>query len=99
MGLGAALAASGAMADAALVEKGRALFKEGAQPSCGICHALSDAGTEGAIGPNLDDLKPSMDQVRAATTQGVGVMPAFSETLSADDIEALAVYVTTVTAD
>ena len=31
--------------------KGRALFVE----SCGYCHTLSDAGTTGTIGPNLDD--------------------------------------------
>ena len=34
-------------------ERGRELFVQ----SCGSCHTLEAAGTQGAIGPNLDDLQ------------------------------------------
>ncbi len=27
--------------------------------NCGSCHTLADAGTDGSVGPNLDDLKPT----------------------------------------
>jgi sulfur oxidation c-type cytochrome SoxX len=37
-------------------QNGKQLFVKGAEnkPSCGSCHTLADAGTTGAIGPNLD---------------------------------------------
>ena len=76
---------------------GRTIFNETAVPNCAICHSLSDAGAEGEIGPNLDDFKPTADQVRAAVTSGIGVMPSFSETLSEAEIETVATYVAAVT--
>jgi mono/diheme cytochrome c family protein len=33
--------------------------------SCGSCHTLSDAGTTGAVGPNLDESRPSRELVVA----------------------------------
>jgi cytochrome c6 len=72
---------------------GRQLFTEDAQPACGICHTLQHAGTSGTVGPNLDALKPDRDKVAAAVRKGVGAMPAYAEQLSAQEIEALAVYV------
>ncbi len=72
---------------------GKTLFNASAVPACGICHTLADAGSAGEIGPNLDDLKPSVEQVRAAVTQGVGIMPAFSDSLSVEEIQTLAEYV------
>ncbi len=70
-------------------------FQEGGggMPACGICHVLAAAGTEGQVGPSLDDLKPDADRVRAALRDGVGVMPAFAEALSAAEIAAMADYV------
>ncbi|WP_425349040.1 c-type cytochrome [Methyloligella halotolerans] len=70
---------------------------ERAQPSCTICHTLADAGSDGSIGPVLDDLKPSAEQVRLAVTLGVGPMQPYTDKLSKDEIEALAYYVSTVT--
>jgi cytochrome c553 len=39
--------------------RGKALFQKislpGGKPGCGSCHTLADAGTKGAIGPNLDE--------------------------------------------
>ena len=60
---------------------------------CGMCHTLQAAGSEGQIGPNLDQLKPSMLQVVSAVTNGIGVMPAFEGMLSSGEIDAVAYYV------
>ncbi|MCW9008842.1 MAG: cytochrome c [Marinobacter sp.] len=49
------------------------------------------------MGPDLDELKPTMEQVVNAVTSGVGVMPAFNESLSEEQINAVAHYVATVT--
>jgi mono/diheme cytochrome c family protein len=54
---------------------GRELFAA----SCGSCHTLSEAGTTGTTGPNLDDLQPGEEQVTAAIQNGgtgSGLMPA-----------------------
>lgn len=77
---------------------GRQVFTELAQPSCAICHTLQNAGTSGAIGPDLDQLKPTPKQVMAAVRGGLGVMPPFAEMLSAEQIEAVAHYVSQATA-
>jgi mono/diheme cytochrome c family protein len=45
------------------------------------------------VGPNLDDLGRSFQQVKAAVTNGVGVMPPFGQTLTPDQIEDVARYV------
>ncbi|QLL43998.1 c-type cytochrome [Sulfitobacter pontiacus] len=90
-----ALIGSAAAADASL-DAGRALFNETAQPQCALCHSLKDAGAEGEIGPNLDDFKPTVEQVRSAVTSGIGIMPGFAETLTDAEIETLSTYVATV---
>ena len=77
----------------AVAQRGREIFLNGALPGCGVCHALSDAGSQGAVGPNLDQLHPSLASVKQAITQGVGVMPAFGGQLNAQEIDALAAYV------
>ena len=46
---------------------------------CGTCHVLKAAGSTGDIGPDLDSLKPSEEQVKGVVTEGLGVMPAFGE--------------------
>ena len=60
--LGAAVIAAGCGASpderaAADLTNGKALFVAGTEgnPSCGSCHVLGDAGTQGTIGPSLDD--------------------------------------------
>ena len=78
-------------------DAGKKVFLEQAQPSCTICHTLNDAGSAGEIGPNLDELKPNREQVVNAVTSGVGIMPAFNESLSEEQIQAVAHYVATVT--
>jgi len=74
-------------------KRGRALFRETATPPCGTCHTLADAETAGAVGPNLDELGRSAQQVQATVTSGVGAMPPFGETLTKDQIEDVARYV------
>ncbi len=63
---------------------------------CGTCHILKAAASEGDIGPNLDSLKPSAEQVRGVVTEGLGVMPAFGEEglLTSEEIDAVSYYVT-----
>lgn len=76
---------------------GRELFTETANPPCAVCHTLADANSDGAIGPDLDELKPDQNRVTAAVKGGMGTMPAY-ETLSDDEVAALAAYVSTATA-
>jgi mono/diheme cytochrome c family protein len=85
------------LAQASDIVKGKKVFTQEAQPSCTVCHALADAGSAGAIGPDLDELKPSREAVVNAVTGGVGIMPAFEESLSAEQIQAVAAYVAAVT--
>lgn len=61
--------------------------------SCGSCHTLADAGTSGAVGPNLDDAKPSNELVTDRVTNGKGAMPSFKDSLDKAQIQAVAEYV------
>jgi cytochrome c6 len=72
---------------------GREVFTSIADPSCGSCHTLADAGTTGTIGPNLDELQPSREKVAQAVRNGVGVMPSFQDRLTDEQIDAVATYV------
>ena len=72
---------------------GKQLFTTGAVPACAVCHTLKDAGTDGAIGPVLDELKPEAARVAKAVRTGLGVMPAYAGKLTDAEIDALAYYV------
>ena len=61
--------------------------------NCGSCHTLADAGTAGAVGPNLDDARPPKDLVVDRVTNGKGAMPSFSDSLDEQQIQAVADYV------
>jgi mono/diheme cytochrome c family protein len=84
---GATTASAASPGDAAA---GAAVFSSA---GCGGCHTLAAAGSAGAVGPNLDDLKPSYDAVLKQVTNGGNGMPAFSGTLSAADIQNVSAYV------
>jgi cbb3-type cytochrome c oxidase subunit III len=64
--------------------------------NCGSCHTLADAGTSGKIGPNLDQLKPSLSIVQRQVINGGGAMPAFKGQLTAAQITAVSKYVASV---
>lgn len=64
--------------------------------NCGSCHTLADAGTTGKIGPNLDQLKPSLSRVQRQVINGGTVMPAFKGQLTPAQITAVAKYVASV---
>jgi mono/diheme cytochrome c family protein len=72
---------------------GKAVF---ASAGCVSCHTLADAGSTGTVGPNLDATKPSYDLVVERVTNGKGVMPPFQNTLSEQQIQDVAAYVSSV---
>ena len=72
---------------------GEAIFK-GA--GCSGCHTLAAAGATGTVGPNLDQIKPSMAIVaHQVTSPPPGIMPSFKGKLSPAQIQAVAKYVST----
>lgn len=87
-GMAAAEAPSQAQIDA-----GKAVFMKQAAPTCATCHTLKDAGSTGNIGPDLDELKPSEQQIRAVLRDGSGAMPSFEGTLSKEQLDAVTAYV------
>ena len=72
-------------------EKGRQIFLE--QGTCASCHTLSEAGSEANIGPNLNEIRPDLNRVIIAVTNGIGVMPSFEGMLTTDEINSVAHYV------
>jgi mono/diheme cytochrome c family protein len=92
----AIFAAAGAFSARAAEEKteaGRTVFTKIANPQCGLCHTLQDAGTSGTIGANLEELKPDANRVAEAVRKGVGVMPSYAGKLTEEQIKAVAEYV------
>ena len=69
---------------------GAAIFKSS---GCSGCHTLAAAGATGTVGPNLDQLKPSMAIVVKQVTNGGAIMPAFKGKLTVAQINAVAKYV------
>ena len=77
-------------------DPGKVVFTKTANPSCGGCHTLKDAGTSGTVGPNLDRLKPSFEVVKLQVEKGGGAMPSFQDKLTAQQIDDVAKYVSDV---
>jgi len=101
IGLGAGffmVTATGAAAesDMARLAAGRILFTQAAKPPCAVCHTLAHADAGGAVGPVLDELKPDAARVAKAMRNGIGAMPSYSAVLSAEQIDTVAFYVSTV---
>jgi mono/diheme cytochrome c family protein len=63
-----------------------------ADAGCGSCHTLAAAGSSGAVGPNLDELKPAAAAVAAIVRSGGSGMPAFGD-LSPEEVAAVAQFV------
>lgn len=59
--------------------------------TCGICHTLSDAKTDAAVGPNLDESDFDEQEVREQIEKGGSGMPA--DLLEGEDADAVAAYV------
>ncbi len=84
------------------------LFTAAAQPqACGACHTLAAAGTDAETGPSLDEAVPDMspEELRTAivdpdaeVAEGYtpGIMPAYGESLSDEQVDALVDYLTEV---
>ncbi|HZN21682.1 MAG TPA: c-type cytochrome [Gaiellaceae bacterium] len=64
-----------------------------ATAGCVSCHTLADAGASGTIGPNLDQARPPAELVVERVTNGQGVMPPFKDSLSEQQIQDVAAYV------
>ena len=79
-------------APAVNVELGRELFNTW---SCSACHALTDAGSAGAVGPSLDNPKLTRDFIIARVSNGQGAMPSFGGQISDQEISTLADYIVT----
>ena len=82
-------AAAGTATGSGASANGAALFKQ----NCASCHTLAAAHATGAVGPNLDQVKPSDAKVVQQVTNGGGGMPAFGGRLSTAQISAIAAYV------
>jgi cytochrome c6 len=67
-----------------------------ASAGCGGCHTLKDAGSNGNVGPNLDQLKPPFARVKVQVENGGGPMPAFKNTLTPKQIDDVSAYVSSV---
>jgi mono/diheme cytochrome c family protein len=76
--------------------KGKEVF---ASAGCGSCHTLSDAGSSGSVGPNLDEAEPEYDDAVEKVTNGAGVMPSFEDQLSEQQIKDVAAYVSSAAGD
>jgi mono/diheme cytochrome c family protein len=63
--------------------------------TCGGCHTLKDAGTNGKVGPDLDSLAPlTAERVSKQIENGGAVMPA--KLLTGKDAANVAAYVASV---
>ncbi|HEV3000666.1 MAG TPA: cytochrome c oxidase subunit II [Solirubrobacteraceae bacterium] len=85
---------------------GKTLFAEGngEATACGACHTLSDAGTSGTTGPDLDEALRGMtaDEIRKQIADpnseiaegfGEGIMPDnYEQLLSPEELDALVKY-------
>jgi mono/diheme cytochrome c family protein len=69
---------------------GAAVF---AEAGCGGCHTFGPANSNGTVGPRLDGIDLSKDEIAQQVRNGGGGMPPFGDRLSDAQIEAVADYV------
>ena len=94
------------VADAALVEQGQTLFRQGDTergiPACMACHSIDGRGNPGAMYPQLTSqhaqyIQKTLQAWHDGTTWGddaqAKIMPAIAQKLDAKDIAALASYI------
>jgi hypothetical protein len=73
--------------------RGAAVF---ASAGCGSCHTLSDAGSKGTTGPDLDRVRLDVRRVVEQVGRGGNGMPAFDRELTYRQIAAVAEYLARV---
>ena len=71
-------------------QSGKELFTN----TCAGCHTLKDAGANGQVGPNLDEIAPDKDLVLATLRAGPGAMP--ENLLVGAEADRVATYVSSV---
>jgi cytochrome c6 len=64
-----------------------------AAQGCANCHTLEAAGASAEVGPNLDEVQPSLEATVEQVTNGGNGMPAYRDQVSEEDIQAVAAYV------
>ena len=64
--------------------------------SCSACHTLTDAGSTGSVGPDLDNPNLTHDAIVSRIEMGGGPMPSFAGQISEADIAKLADYIVAV---
>ena len=74
-------------------QRGRKVYLESSNPTCGSCHRLNEAGSVGTLGPDLDKMQLTRARIVRSVTQGVGVLPTPRGVLKPGEIEDVADYV------
>ena len=87
-------APSGDTPQSASTEEGAQIFKD---VGCASCHTMKAAGSQGVVGPNLDEVKPTLQQTVKQVENGGGAMPPYKDRLSSEQIQAVSQYVVTST--
>jgi mono/diheme cytochrome c family protein len=72
------------------VANGKQVFSSA---GCSGCHTLEAANATGSVGPNLDQLRPTFEQVKTRVEEGAGVMPSFKGKLTDAQIRDVAAFV------
>ncbi len=83
-----------ASGSAAAIADGKAVFTK---TGCGACHVLAAAGASGAVGPNLDTRKPSVDKIVQVVSAGGGTMQPYVGVLTSTQIQDVAQFVYSAT--
>lgn len=84
-----AIAQAGQQTGNASADDPKALFTS----NCAGCHTFAAAGTNGMVGPNLDQISLETAAIAQQIRNGGGGMPPFGGQLSDEQIQALAEYV------
>ena len=72
------------------VPEGEAVFNSA---GCAACHTFEPAGATGMVGPNLDNVNLTAEQVQRQVENGSGAMPAFKDRLSQAEIREVSNFV------
>jgi cytochrome c551 len=70
--------------------EGEAVFNSA---GCAACHTFEPAGATGMVGPNLDNVNLTAEQVQRQVENGGGGMPAFKDRLSQAEIREVSNFV------